>query len=441
VPVAGDTTPSTSCLLPPPREARIPQLSCKHGDVSSQPTPAGNSPAAGGDRGSLRVIAPWFVGLGILVFSANLRGAIVGVSPLIETIRADGNFSAATAGLLTTIPVLCFGLFSPLVPELARRIGIERSIFVALFALIAGILLRLVPSTFALFAGTFIIGAAIAIGNVLLPSLIKRDFPNSVGLMTGLYTMTLSAGAGLTASIVVPLMDATGWGWREILALMAIPAAVAAALWLPQLRMRHPASGGGLAGLRHLIRQPLAWWVTLFMGLQSLNYYALTAWLPALFVSHGISETQAGLLLALTNIAGIPGCLLAPIIASRLRSQSLPILVSTGFAALSIIGILVAPVPLSVAAMLVYGVAQGACLALALLLIVKRTSTASGAADLSGMSQSLGYTLAAIGPFGVGLLRDLSGAWTIPLLVLICLMIAQIVFGGLAGRDRTIPDS
>lgn len=379
------------------------------------------------------------MGLGILVFSADLRGAIVGVSPLIETIRADGDFSAATAGLLTTIPVLCFGLFSPLVPELAKRIGIERSIFVALAALIAGILLRLVPNTPALFAGTFIVGAAIAIGNVLLPSLIKRDFPNSVGLMTGLYTMTLSAGSGLAASIVVPLMDATGWGWREILALMAIPAAVAAALWIPQMRMRQPASGGGLAELRHLIRQPLAWWVTLFMGLQSLNYYAITAWLPALLVSHGITETQAGLLLALTNIAGIPGCLLAPIIAGRFRSQSAPILVSTGLGALALLAVLISPVSLSVPATLVYGLAQGACLALALLIIVQRTSTASGAADLSGMSQSLGYALAAVGPFGVGLLHDLTGAWTIPLIVLLCLMLGQGYFGALAGRDRTIP--
>lgn len=419
----------------------MPRISCKHGDVSAEQPPAGRASAAdaGEGRGSLRVIAPWFVGLGILVFSANLRGAIVGVSPLIETIRADANFSAATAGLLTTIPVLCFGLFSPLVPELARRIGIERSIFAALLALIAGILLRLLPNTFALFAGTFIIGAAIAVGNVLLPSLIKRDFPRSVGLMTGLYTMTLSAGSGLAASIVVPLMDATGWGWREILALMAIPAAVAAALWLPLLGQRHPASGGGLAGLRHLIRQPLAWWVTLFMGLQSLSYYALTAWLPALFISHGISDTQAGLLLAFTNIAGIPGCLLAPIIASRIRSQVAPILVCVALAALSVAALLVAPVVLSVAATLVYGVAQGACLALALLLIVQRTNTASGAADLSGMSQSLGYLLAAIGPFGVGLLHDLSGAWTIPLVVLLVMMLGQALVGGLAGRNRTIP--
>jgi CP family cyanate transporter-like MFS transporter len=381
------------------------------------------------------------VGLAILIFSANLRGAIVGVSPLIETIRADSNFSAATAGLLTTIPVLCFGLFSPLVPELARRIGIERSIFAALCALIAGILLRLVPTTVALFAGTFIIGAAIAIGNVLLPSLIKRDFPRSVGLMTGLYTATLSAGAGLAASIVVPLMDATGWGWRDILALMAIPAAVAAVLWIPQIRARHPAFGGGLAGLRNLIRQPLAWWVTLFMGLQSLSYYSVTAWLPALLISHGISATQAGLLLALTNIAGIAGCLLAPVIASRMSSQVVPVVVSTGLAAISLVGLLVAPAALSVAVTVVYGVAQGACLALSLLFIVQRTSTPSGAADLSGMSQSFGYLLAAIGPFGMGLLHDITGTWTLPLVALLGITLAQAFFGGFAGRNRTIPGS
>jgi CP family cyanate transporter-like MFS transporter len=390
---------------------------------------------------SIRVIAPWFIGLGILVFSANLRGAIVGVSPLIEMIRADNHYTAATVGLLTTIPVLCFGVFSPLVPELARRIGIERSIFAALGALILGILLRLLPDSFSLFFGTFIIGAAIAVGNVLLPSLIKRDFPNQVGLMTGLYTMTLSAGAGLAASVVVPLVDATGWGWREILGLMAIPAAVAAALWIPQLRLRNPAAGGGLAGLRHLVGQPLAWWVTLFMGLQSLNYYALTAWLPSYFVSHGIGEAEAGLLLALANIAGIPGCLFAPILASRARSQIGLILVATGTTGLALIGVMLFPVALSLPAMLVFGVAQGASLALALLLIVQRTNTASGAADLSGMSQSLGYLLAAIGPFGVGLLRDLTGEWTLPLSLLLGFLVAQAVFGGLAGRRRTIPGS
>lgn len=397
---------------------------------------------ASGTRGrSIRVIAPWFVGLGILVFSANLRGAIVGVSPLIETIRADNHYTAATVGLLTTIPVLCFGVFSPLVPELARRIGIERSIFAALGALILGILLRLLPDTFSLFFGTFIIGAAIAVGNVLLPSLIKRDFPGHVGLMTGLYTMTLSAGAGLAASVVVPLVDATGWGWREVLALMAIPAAVAAALWIPQLRLRNPASGGGLAGLRHLVGQPLAWWVTLFMGLQSLNYFSLTAWLPAYFVSHGIGEAQAGLLLALANLAGIPGCLLAPILASKARSQLGLILIATGATALALVGVLLFPVALSVPAMLVFGVAQGASLALALLLIVQRASTVSGAADLSGMAQSLGYLLAAIGPFGVGLLRDLTGGWALPMILLLGFLIAQGVFGSLAGRNRTIPSS
>lgn len=401
----------------------------------------GPDEARGTHRSSIRVIAPWFIGLGILVFSANLRGAIVGVSPLIEMIRTDNHYTAATVGLLTTIPVLCFGLFSPLVPELARRIGIERSIFAALGALILGILLRLLPDSFSLFFGTFIIGAAIAVGNVLLPSLIKRDFPGHVGLMTGLYTMTLSAGAGLAASVVVPLVDATGWGWREVLALMAIPAAVAAALWIPQVRLRNPASGGGLAGLRHLIGQPLAWWVTLFMGLQSLNYFSLTAWLPAYFVGHGIGEAQAGLLLAMANLAGIPGCLLAPILASRARSQIGLILVATGATALALVGVLLFPVALSVPAMLVFGVAQGAALALALLLIVQRTSTVSGAADLSGMAQSLGYMLAAIGPFGVGLLRDLTEGWTLPMILLLGFLVAQAVFGSLAGRNRRIPGS
>jgi CP family cyanate transporter-like MFS transporter len=389
----------------------------------------------------LRVIAPWYAGLAILAFSANLRTAIVGISPLLVTIRADTGISATVAGLLTAVPVICFGIFSPVVPTLGRRYGMERSMFVALIVLMAGILLRLIPSPVALFAGTFVIGAAVAVGNVLLSALIKKDFPTRVGLLTGLYTMTLSAGAGVAASVVVPLMDATGWGWREILALMAIPVAVAVVLWLPLIRLRHRPTATGVVGIRHLLGQPLAWWVTLFLGFQSFNYYALTSWLPEYFVSAGLTQSQAGLLLALTNIAGIPGSLLAPLLAARLRSQALPIAVAVGVSMTTLICLIISPVGFSIPGMILLGVTQGALLGLALLVIVQRTATATGAADMSGMAQSAGYLLAALGPIVVGALHDVTHAWLVPMLCILVFLVPLGISGVLAGRHRTIPGS
>lgn len=404
-------------------------------ESTASTTPDG--PESGKSRAP-RLLAPWFVGLGILLFSASLRSPIVGVSPLLETIREDSGFSAAVAGLLTTIPVLCFGLVSPWAPWLGRRFGIERVIFGALIALLLGVLLRLLPSVAALFIGTFVIGAAIAIGNVLLPGLIKRDFPHRVGLMTGLYTMTLSAGAAVAAATVVPLVQATGWGWRGVLAIVAIPIVIAIIVWLPQTRFRHPAQGGGLSGVVRMLHSPLAWYVTLFLGLQSLNYYALTAWLPAIFVNAGTSASAAGWLLGLGNLAGILGSFVTPIIAERARSQVGIGILSAALVGGSLVGLLVAPEPLGVLWVLVLGFAQGMSLSIALLIIVLRTRTVTGASDLSGMAQSIGYLLAAVGPIAMGALHDATGSWATPLIALLVILAGQLVFGILAGRDRAV---
>ncbi len=387
-----------------------------------------------------RTVAPWFVAAGILVFSLSLRSPIVGVAPLIELIRRDSGFSATVAGLLTTIPVLCFGVVSFFAPWLGRRFGIERSIFVALLVLFAGILLRLVPDTAALFCGTFLVGASIAVGNVLLPGLIKRDFPTRVGLMTGLYTMLLSAGAATAAATVVPLVQATGWGWREVLALTAAPVLVAILIWLPQLRLKHVATGGGLAGIGRMLRSPLAWCVTLAMGLQSFGYYALAAWIPAIFTGAGSTAAQAGVLLALGSLAGIAGSFLTPIFAARARTQIGIGLVAIGLVAASIVALLVAPGPLAIPLNLVLGFGQGMTLSIALLVIVLRTPSAAAASDLSGMAQGFGYLLAATGPILLGALHDATGDWTVSLIFALGVLIVQGVFTVLSGRDRVIPE-
>ena len=219
--------------------------------------------------------------LGIALLAANLRSALTVVPPLIGQIRTDTGVSNGVAGLLTALPLLAFGVLSPLAPQVARRFGTERALLASLLVLAAGVLLRSAGSVAALFLGTAVLGAAITVGNVLLPGLVKKKFPARTGLMTAGYTTVLGVSAALATGASFPIAHQTGLGWRGSLALWAIPALVAAVAWLPQIRghrsadasARTPREVGGLW------RSSLAWQVTLFMGLQALAYYVALAWL------------------------------------------------------------------------------------------------------------------------------------------------------------------
>lgn len=378
-----------------------------------------------------------WVGVAIVLVALNLRPAVVAVAPLLGEIRAVEGLSGTTAGILTALPVLCFGLFAPVAPYLARRIGIERALFMAMVLLLAGIAARVLPTLVALFIGTVLVGAAIAVGNVLLPGLIKRDFAHRTGLMTGIYTMAISGGGGLAAGITVPVAEAAGLDWRAALGAWGLVAAAATLCWIPQLRgagHRMAASGTKVAALR---RDPIAWQVTGFMGLQSLSFYALTAWLPAVFVTYGYAPAAAGWLLSLASVTGLVGALAAPTIATRLGGQSV---LGAGVCALSAIGLLmVLVIPgWEVAGVAVLGVGQGGCLGVALTLMAMRAPDAAHAAQLSGMAQSGGYMVAAAGPFAVGALHDLSGGWTLPMVVLLVMFVPQATAAALAGRRRLV---
>jgi CP family cyanate transporter-like MFS transporter len=379
-------------------------------------------------------VAPaWWVGVAIVLVAANLRPAVVGVSPLLSEIQASERLSATAAGILTALPVLCFGLLAPAAPLLARRLGIERSLLAALMLLTVGFLVRSSGPLAALFAGTVLIGSAIAVGNVLLPSLIKRDFAHRTGMMTGLYTMAIAGGGALAAGITVPVAQAAGLGWRAALAWWAL----FAVCWLPQVRRaRRPARvGAGRVG--GLWRDPLAWQVTVYMGLQSLGYFAVTAWLPALLVDRGYDPVMAGWLLSLSTVAGIAGATAAPVLATRWRGQRALAVGITAVAAVGLLGVL-APFGVEPVAVLLLGAAQSAALGLALTLVAVRAPDAAHAAQLSGMAQTVGYVLAAAGPFAVGALHDVTGGWTVPLLLLLALLVIQGTAGVLAGRDRLV---
>lgn len=398
------------------------------------PTPV--TPVHHGPRRSRRVLLV----LGIVLLAANLRPALTSVASLIGQIRADTGLSNGAAGLLTALPLLAFGLLAPSAPRLARRFGMERTLLASLIALAAGILLRSQGAVAALFFGTAVLGAAIAVGNVLLPALVKREFPERVGFMTSVYVTALAISAALAAGVSLPISDVSGVDWQGSLALWALLAFVAVVVWLPRLGSDRSANGsdrttGRIGGLW---RSPLAWQVTLFMGLQSLAYYATLAWLPAILREGGMGAAQAGWMLALAQTVGIATMFLAPILAGRRPSQQGVVTASVALSGAGTLGLLVAGGSFTVLWVVLLGLGQGACFSLALAFFALRAPDAEHAAALSGMAQSFGYLLAAIGPFLFGVLRDATHAWTVPLSLLFALTVCLLIVGLGAARDARI---
>jgi CP family cyanate transporter-like MFS transporter len=380
--------------------------------------------------------------VGVLLLTLNLRACITGVGPLLGPIRAEDKLSGTLAGLLTTLPLLAFGVISPLAPRLARRWSIESMLLISMLGLTVGVLLRSVPALSLLFLGTALMGAAIAISNVLIPSLIKRDFQRHVGLMTAIYSTLVSASGAIADGVSIPLAENAGLGWRGSLAFWALPALLTALLWLPLLRGRPRQSAATAQASRQITRgvwlSPLAWQVTLFMGLQSLTFYATIAWFPTLFENHGLSPADAGWLLSLLQLSGVVGSFVAPQLAGRMRSQRLLVAASILLALISYAGILSGSFELIVLWCLLLGLAQGAYLSLALLFFILRTPDARSAAELSGMAQSIGYLLAATGPLLIGWLHDISRGWTIPLLALAVIVFVLLGVGLGAARDAVV---
>jgi cyanate transporter len=378
----------------------------------------------------------------VLGTAINLRLAVASVPPLIDEIRDDVPLSATAAGVLTTLPVVCMSVGAAAAPRLARRMGYEAALVVVGLAMASGILVRLAPSALALYAGTFIAGIGVAFGNVLVPSVVKRDFHDQVGVMTGAYTMAISASAGIAAGLTVPIEDAIGHGWRAALAVWALPAFVAALIWVPYARhAAHPDTprreAGGYGPVR-LIRDPLARHVTAFMGLQSLNFYALLSWMPSLLRDHGVSKGAAGAYLSLFTLLGIPVCLIVPTIAARMRDQRALVAGTVVVIAAGLFGLMLSPATATFAWPFLLGVGQAANLALAFLFFGVRSNDSAGAADLSSMAQTAGYAIAALGPLVIAVLHAATDSWTLPVVFLLVLLIPQLVFGLEAARDRKL---
>ena len=383
---------------------------------------------------------PVLLATAIVLVAINLRASITAVGPIVSDIRADLGLSSASAGLLTTLPVLAFALASPLAGPLSRRVGIERTLAGALVLLLGGILVRVAGPTWAAFAGTALLGIAIAAGNVLLPSLVTRDLPKRMGPVTSLYVTVMVSFAGIASTISVPLADDAGLGWRGALAVWAGPVAVGLVIWLPRAARSGPREvrPGGEREVRptRMRRSAIAWQVTAYMGLQSFAFYVLVAWLPVLLEDDGVSATTAGALMGVMQAASLVATIAVPVLATRATHQRWLVLVSSALGVFASGGLVVAPGDLALLWTVTVGVAGGSTLSLALAFFVLRTRDGADAAALSGMAQSLGYGFAAAGPFVIGALHDATDGWTVPAAVLLADWVLILVAGLAAGRRR-----
>ncbi len=375
----------------------------------------------------------------VVLTALNLRPAVTSVAPVLGDIRADLHVSATWAGLLTTVPTLCFAIAGLTAPRVAARVGLGRTISLALLVLTVGLTGRILAGPYVVIAATLVACAGIALANVLIPVVIKQSFPARIGLMTGIYTAALQGGGALGSAATPGLADPLG-GWRGALLAWAAVSLIALLAWLPASR-RHGrgwAANAAPAGERRsLLRNRLAWTVTLFFGTQSAMAYIVMGWLPEVFIDNGIDQTQAGLLVGLTSLIGVPIALVIAPMAARSRSQS-PWIVGLGVIGVSgAAGLTIAPAAQPVLWSVLIGIGMGV-FALALSLLGLRARNAADTAQLSGMAQGLGYLIAGLGPFLFGLLHDITHSWTAPWLLLLGIYVLQIILGAQAGRPRYV---
>lgn len=391
-------------------------------------------PARVGSRISLLLV-------GVILIGANLRASLTAVGPVLGDIRTDLGISAVTSSILISLPLVIFAIASPFVTRIGRRFGTERTLAASLLLLVLSIVGRSLPIDGAIWVGTVLLGLAIAFMNVLLPALIKRDFADRVGPITGLYSSVQSIGAAVGAGIAVPIAGVDGSGWRNSLGIWAGLALIAFAVFLPQIRARTVHAPGGQRHPSEQFRSPwksaIGWQVTVFMGLQSTVFYALITWLPTIEHNRGASAAEAGWHQFILQIVSIVGNIAAAALIHRLKTQRL---LAAGLALLMFVG--VAGELLLPSAALVWivcmGVSAGGSIVVALSLFGLRTSHHGQASALSGMAQCIGYLLAAAGPIVVGLIHDMTGNWILPLTLLLALIAIQAVFGFLAGRARLV---
>lgn len=378
--------------------------------------------------------------IGILFIAVNLRPSLSGVGPLISDIKQATGLSNSMLGLLTTLPLMAFAVVSLLTSLFTRRFGIGGTLLGALLLLAIGIGVRSMDGIFYLYSGTLLLGIAIAFGNVLLPSLTKRNFSSNSGFITSLYSSVMGIGAAVGAGISVPLAEKYGLGWQGSLGVWALLAMIAFFVWIPQLRRlkKTEQNRSFRKAMKELGKTKLAWKIALFMGFQSFTFYVILTWLPAILQTKGFNADFSGWMLSLSQAMGIIGSVTIPIWAGRQKDQRKIVLLLTALEIVGIIGLLLPQTGFIEVWVSLIGFVLGGTFGLALLFIVLRAKDEVTTTELSGMAQSVGYVVAATGPIIFGSLYDLTSSWSYSLILLLFITVIKLFMGLGAGKENHV---
>lgn len=387
-----------------------------------------------------------FIILGIIFVSFNLRAPITAVGSLAEMIKSEYMMSSGALGFITTLPLLTFAIVSPFVAKLYQKLEYGKTMALGLVLILIGELVRSYTNLLGLFIGTALIGTGIAIGNVLIPSIIKLKFPHKVGMVTSVYTTSMMIFAAVGAGVSIPLAKGLNLGWRNALASWFILTALTLLIWSPQLKATNDDNNGKNKGVGTISSQststtsiwksPIAWWVTLFMGTQSFLFYSLVAWLPTIIVAKGMADSFAGTMALTFQLMAIPATLIIPTLCDRFKNQRGLVLITilsyiTGMS-LFLFG---QTETLILIAVVLMSLGMGGSISLSIAFISLRSPNSARASELSGMSQSAGYIFAAIGPMLMGLVYDVFSNWSIPIAIFGILIIILGFCGWFAGND------
>lgn len=390
-----------------------------------------------GASAGVRTAAPALGLVAVALVAFTLRGPVASVGPLLPELRAVRDLQGSAAALLPALPLVCFGLLAPLAPALAGRVGLHRGVLVGSATLVAGIALRGL-GTGGLFVGTLLVGAGIAVVNVLLPAVVKADFPHRLALATAVTTSSIALSASLGAGFAEPLRAATG-GALPSLAVWIVPALVGLVAWLPLARAGHSDARPSAPGrVLPLLGDRVALAVTVFFGLQSLGFYTVLAWLPSILVDAGVPVARAGAMLAVAAFLGAPVAFAVPRLATRRPDQRSWVLIVVAPSVVGLTGLLAAPGAAPWVWAVLIGLGTGASFPLALTLVLLRARDSGQAARLSAAAQGVGYVLASTGPFVFGVLHEATGGWGPSLALLLALLAVQVVVGRAAARNRLV---
>lgn len=382
--------------------------------------------------------------LGVIFVASNLRAPLTSVGPVVDQISKTFSLSNMAAGLITTIPLIAFSLLSGVVPKFSKKYGMELVLLSSLILLSIGLTFRSLGSIVTLFLGAGLVGMAITVGNVLMPAFIKNNFPNKVGVMMGTYSVVMNLTAALAAGFSISLGQITGLGWKGSIGVWLILALISIPIWMPQVKSKKKATKlkvqeGGFGAL--LYKSGLAWAITVFMGVQSLMYYCLAAWLPKIMQTWGMSEGDSGWVLFYVHFAQLPMALLGAIIADKMKNQKLLVGLIGVFYSIGIIGILVFKTEYIMLWCMLIGLASGLAYSLSMLFLVLRTNNTTQATEMSGMAQGFGYFIAACGPPLFGASFDISQSWRFSLILLLVMGLVLIFTGIIAGNATKICES